>query len=260
MWLGRCRDSNEAVIGTSEGVIKAHTTKRQSPEDQWKASKIAQIRGTPQQPNPNKQGLTIPIQIRFDTTPDAQPNHSMDARKETAPRRMMITKDMLDQYGYTEGCEACQKKRAGMPDRSQHSEECRQGFKPRMSATGSGKKRLQEAEGRINRRLEEELTKSEIEKRKTEDEEDQDKRRRTDQPPTNQTDATTKPEASEVEEKKDESMTNDGPTNHTNPKRTQREEEETPEGEPKENILKPSPNHDKEDDDVFMAFKSHTTN
>ena len=83
-----------------------------------------------------------------------------------------------------------------MPDRSQHSEECRQGLKTRMSATEAGKKISQETEDRINRRIEEEITKSETEKRKSEDDEDQDKRRKTDQPQTNQNDVQNKPETS----------------------------------------------------------------
>ncbi|MBT28165.1 MAG: hypothetical protein CMO01_00790, partial [Thalassobius sp.] len=39
-----------------------------------------------------------------------------DLRKEGGIRRMRITKDLLDVFGYTENCEGCRRKRADMKE------------------------------------------------------------------------------------------------------------------------------------------------
>ena len=241
-----------------EGVVKAYTTKRQSPEDQWDADRIKQVKGTPQQPNPNKQGIGIPIQIGFDPTPSTEPERSCDAKKETVPRRMMITKDMLDEYGYTEGCDACHKKRAGITHRTQHTEECRHGLRERMSTTDSGKKRLAETGERINRRMEEQIVRSEGDKRKQENDDDQDKRGKKEEQTQKTEDSKMDQRPKEEEEEevnRDQTMT-ETPFNIPSTKRNQRNEEEPQEGEPKDKIPKQSPNEAEQnhDGDLLMAL------
>ena len=99
VWLGHSRNCNEVLAGTGEGVVRAYTVKRMDEEMRWDADKIRNMKGTPQQPVPSKAGLHIPIRVRFDATPsDSQPIDSIPLRRETQPRRMKITKDVLQRY------------------------------------------------------------------------------------------------------------------------------------------------------------------
>ena len=56
IWLGHARDSNESVVGTPEGAFKAYAIKRMTEAERWDAEMIKSVRGTPQQPDPNKKG------------------------------------------------------------------------------------------------------------------------------------------------------------------------------------------------------------
>ena len=56
-WLGVSRESNETLIGANGGVIRCYAIKGVPTEDKWNKELIAEIKGTPQQPNPN-QGRT----------------------------------------------------------------------------------------------------------------------------------------------------------------------------------------------------------
>ena len=67
IWLGISRESNETLIGANGGVIRCYAIKRMPAEDKWNKELIAEIKGTPQQPNPTKAGLHIPIRLDVET-------------------------------------------------------------------------------------------------------------------------------------------------------------------------------------------------
>ena len=87
------------------------------------ATRLKNMQGTPQQPDPTRLGVGIPIKVRFSEpahVDEAIPNQL--ARQEQGPRRMWIMPYMLEKYGFTEGCEGCWQKQAGARD---NSETCR---------------------------------------------------------------------------------------------------------------------------------------
>ena len=141
IWLGHSRASNEMLIGTREGVVRAYAVKRQDEDQRWDGSLIKEMKGTPQQPNPNKPGMTIPIKIRFDEPEAAEPIPSVPAREEKGMRRMGITEALLKKYGYTEDCEGCKAKAAGIKEARKHTEECRRRIDEAMEEDGEGKER-----------------------------------------------------------------------------------------------------------------------
>ena len=102
LWLGHARNSNEAVIGTSEGVVRAFAIRRQDEGNLWSADKIRSLQGTPQQPDPSKGGLHIPVRVRFDPKETAEPIPSVLPKREP-PRRMRLSETILEKYGFTEG-------------------------------------------------------------------------------------------------------------------------------------------------------------
>ncbi len=66
VWMGHCRESNEAIMGTKAGVIRACAIKRQPVDNKWDNDLVKRVRGTPQQLDPNRPGLSLPIKVNFD--------------------------------------------------------------------------------------------------------------------------------------------------------------------------------------------------
>ena len=59
IWLGHTRDSNETVIGTPEGAIRAYAVKRMPEDERWDKATIEGMHGTPQQPDPSRKGIRV---------------------------------------------------------------------------------------------------------------------------------------------------------------------------------------------------------
>jgi len=103
LWLGHARCSNEIIIGTKEGVVRAYSIKRREEGARWSAEDIKNLKGTPQKPDPCRPGSFIPIRINMGEDEE-------EAVKTSVPsddigitlRRMKITKGISEKYGYTE--------------------------------------------------------------------------------------------------------------------------------------------------------------
>ena len=78
VWLGHARSTNEALIGTPGGVLRAYACKRLPEGDRWQLDRILNMIGTPQRPVPTKPGLNIPIRVPL---PDVQ----LDGDAEVLP-------------------------------------------------------------------------------------------------------------------------------------------------------------------------------
>ena len=63
VWLGISRESNEILVGTKNGVMRAYALKQRPADERWDEKQISDMRGTPQRPNPEKVGLHIPTRI-----------------------------------------------------------------------------------------------------------------------------------------------------------------------------------------------------
>ena len=161
VWLGHTRNSNEALVGTAEGVVRAYSIRRQEDDRRWSSKMIHDMRGSPQQPDPKKEGSHVPVRIHFDPPSTTTPLPSIPARQEKAMRRMMITPAMLTKYGYTDGCEACRLRAAGSDRRAEHSEACRKGLEEAMSKEEGGRERLKKDQDRVNRRMAEQVEEEE---------------------------------------------------------------------------------------------------
>ena len=154
IWLGHSRNTNEALIGTREGVVRAYSIKRREPHERWDAALIKEIKGTPKQPDPSRAGFEIPTKINFDPEIREVPQLSQPKRKDIDIRRMRITPALLQRYGYTEGCEGCRYKRAGLADGRSHSERCRTRIYEAMGESEEGKRVRERDDERLNMRME----------------------------------------------------------------------------------------------------------
>ena len=96
LWLGHSRRSNEAIIGTREGVVRAYAVKRMDEESRWDAKYLLETKGTPQQPDPSRPGLAIPIKVNIDPPHEPPaPAEGLVDECDRQIRRMRITGVML---------------------------------------------------------------------------------------------------------------------------------------------------------------------
>ena len=65
LWLGHARASNDFVIGTRDGVVRAWAIKRKLEGERWDKELITNMTGTPSRPNPQTQGADIPIRVNL---------------------------------------------------------------------------------------------------------------------------------------------------------------------------------------------------
>ena len=105
------------------------------------------MRGTPSQPDPRRPGTAIPVRVTFDEKEGEAPERSED--KEVHRRRFRVTAQMLIDYGYTEGCEGCRLRKAGMEERRGHTEECRRRIEKEMEKTEDGRRRKKNEQERL---------------------------------------------------------------------------------------------------------------
>ena len=111
------------IIGTLEGTVRAWAAKRKPLGEQRAKDMLKGIKGNPRQPGPNKLGSGIPIHVNFEEVEEIEAEETAPLRREGA-RGMKLTDSVFAQYGYTEGCEGCNRKKAGMQQRP-HTETCR---------------------------------------------------------------------------------------------------------------------------------------
>jgi hypothetical protein len=147
LWLGHSRSSNEILIGTRKGVVRAWAIKKLPYEEQWDPALIKEMKGTPARPNPNKPGSTIPVTITFDAEKDENDEIILrPARVEVQPKAVYVQTWMLESYGFTEGCPGCARKRAGMTIREAHNSQCRERIKEELKQDDKGKETLERAD------------------------------------------------------------------------------------------------------------------
>ena len=143
LWLGQARSSNELLIGTYAGVVRAWAIRKKPWDEQWDPRLIKEMKGTPRQPNPLKPGTNIPIMIHFDETGgEGEPEARVPARREDKPRAVYIKEWMLEEFGYTGDCPGCNAKRAGTSLQRSHTSECRQRLEEALSKDEKGKKAI----------------------------------------------------------------------------------------------------------------------
>ena len=97
IWLGHSRCSNEILIGTRGGVVRAYAVKRREEDARWDGKFLKELTGTPQKPNPSKPGMHIPVKIRFDKDDGGLLEQEVED-KEVIRKRFKITKTMLESY------------------------------------------------------------------------------------------------------------------------------------------------------------------
>ena len=83
---------------------------------------VVGMKGSPSQPDPRKPGgLYVPVSIEGRIEKELE-EAKVPEKEEVRTRRLKIRRTLLEDIGYTEGCEGCRYARAGMEANRNHSE------------------------------------------------------------------------------------------------------------------------------------------
>ncbi len=164
IWLGLRMRSDEAIIGTSKGIVKARAAnvRRRTFDERWDSAMINSIQGSPQRPRPDRDDSDIPDDLPDEMADDDDPSEAREEMEpvsesmptlippeETKIRARYVTQAQVDRYGPTPGCPRCHRK-GTMP----HNEECRERMGKLMTDDEAGKRDLDRDAQRRTRHLE----------------------------------------------------------------------------------------------------------
>ena len=161
IFLGMRLRSDEILVGTKDGVVKARSVCRHADQSQWDNEMAKQFRGTPRQPVPGIESDHVPATLGRKKVEDADTGEAIveedpeeekgeQERTQMAPeapvRGMYISKKLIEKHGKTEGCPGC--KAIGIRRSVTHSEECRQRIRKMMESNEEGRAGLAKEEQR----------------------------------------------------------------------------------------------------------------
>lgn len=129
IWLGVIERTEESIIGTEKGIIKCRIVNRLPEDQRWDKQRVLSMRGSPWSPVPSAKGDHILVEIKGTGEPTTPEEETIDTQEEitfeeetnmpNAPStsgckgsgiiEFHIKKPMVQKYGYTDGCPACQK-------------------------------------------------------------------------------------------------------------------------------------------------------
>ena len=143
IWLGVCPRTDEALIGTKEGLVRANTVKRKPLETAFVADELLSVKITPA-------GMERRVMHGAGAEDDGEQDVVKLDRTEEAPgvKRMKIMKGDFDEIGFTDGCPGCNAVRTGKPSQN-HTEACRRRVEGYLKESKQGQQRLDKAEARI---------------------------------------------------------------------------------------------------------------
>ena len=151
-FLGIKEGTDEAFIGTPEGVVKTRTIKRMPTKQRKSGETLLAVRGVPWQPNPGGTSTKVEIEVQVDpipvpagvTVPD---RIDVEDAKVKLSRRNYIRQADLDEHGYTVGCPGCDAIQNGTARRG-HNGFCSDRIESELSKTEDGQRRLEDAKRR----------------------------------------------------------------------------------------------------------------
>jgi len=155
VFLGVNRRTGEYFIGTADGVARARDVYRRAENERWDRAVLDQVIGVPWNLEPNKEeneedGTERPRAIAGERP---GPRQGDEDGVEVVPRRMKITREDLEKYGYTQGCKGCIHSRLRRPARV-HTDECRRRIEEKIKAEEEGNLRRARQEAAEHRQTE----------------------------------------------------------------------------------------------------------
>ena len=144
IWLGAKDESDEILIGTNKGVVKARAVRRKSNfEERWNFNQFNEIKGAPWEPIPGSNSIEIKSRVNLEERSQAQITKEREEGEEEQHqfRRASIKRKDVDIIGLTPGCRGCiaiNRKNPGGKS-IEHNEECRKRHENKMRKMGDAR-------------------------------------------------------------------------------------------------------------------------
>ena len=129
------------MVGTKQGVWRTRSVRRKPIGDRWSRSNIDHIVGVPWLPNPGEGGDLEDVGggVRVMDKDYRERIRQDENAHEAVPRSVFITKDDLEENGYTVGCPGCKAILRGTT-RQLHSKACRKRLEEILQDTDKAKR------------------------------------------------------------------------------------------------------------------------
>ena len=152
IWLGSRFSSNEHIIGDRGGsVVKARAVRSRPVEESWSREELDRIRGVPWQPVPRPEEQAGEPQVIHPQPAEQQPDVPPPPPDGGyIPRGLLIKREYLEKYGYTQGCRKCRGILRGdeSATRMSHTVVCRNRIIEAMKGDPELKERVERADER----------------------------------------------------------------------------------------------------------------
>ena len=104
------RQTEEVLVGTSEGTVKARSVRRKPWSSRWNLEDINNIKGAPWRPVPGEENEEVHVAIQIGDEGIIPPRPRQEP-EEAKPRRVFIKRDDVVEHGATAGCPGCRGRR-----------------------------------------------------------------------------------------------------------------------------------------------------
>ena len=151
VFVGYRSQSSEYMVVNADGAFKTRTIKRLPVEERWEKEPIDDMKWTPWKVKDKADDVKESsgpsaahepfIDIRVDKSIDLPLPPKIE--EEPMPRRVYLTKGVLDKYGMTDGCLGCTMSSMGNAGVA-HSEECRRRIDKAMRKDPEAARKLRE--------------------------------------------------------------------------------------------------------------------
>ncbi len=173
IWVGINPRTNEVLIGTPSGVIRAKAIRRRTKDERWSYDKVMEIKGAPWDPAATRANVDHQTHIHEADSKEDDGREEADAGHQARP--VYIRKQDIEEFGATPGCAGCVATAAGKRGVA-HTKACRKRIEDCMKSTERGKQRLEEAEKRTNDALARNVEAAEKKRKQQEEAKDEDHR------------------------------------------------------------------------------------
>ena len=154
VFVGYRTVSGEYMVVNDEGVFKTRNIRRVPLEERWKKEAVDNIKFTPWHiKDPQEGGAATGESERHDPMVNISIDRDIMVREqvrheEPIPRRVYLTKAILDKYGMTDGCPGCVATFLGGTGLA-HNEECRIRIEKRMQEDPDQRDKVREVRKRM---------------------------------------------------------------------------------------------------------------
>ena len=104
LWLGKRWESDEHIIGTSDGIVKCRGIAQVPATERWNRKAVEELKGTPWNWAGDAPDIANEAFIPLDASRVRDPDPPMPA---AVPRQLKITIEMLEKFGYSPNCVRC---------------------------------------------------------------------------------------------------------------------------------------------------------